>query len=196
METSKTKLGADHPNTLTSMANLASTYWHQGRWGEAEKLFVEVMETSKTNDTELRLILCRLQPAIRKAVTRTCKIFRRQCDMTSLCGMDSCVKNHLDSFISTTLVDLVEGAVFGSKSGMLRSGNIFWTLSARYCDQSPSTSRNVVAAQRCLANCFSSSESGGKWSSGRRAILAFQAKSKKRGKEKRGAEPGLGRRTR
>jgi pentatricopeptide repeat protein len=26
METSKTKLGADHPSTLTSMANLASTY--------------------------------------------------------------------------------------------------------------------------------------------------------------------------
>ena len=26
METSKTKLGADHPDTLTSMANLASTY--------------------------------------------------------------------------------------------------------------------------------------------------------------------------
>ncbi len=26
METIKTKLGADHPSTLTSMANLASTY--------------------------------------------------------------------------------------------------------------------------------------------------------------------------
>ncbi|CAG8108423.1 unnamed protein product [Penicillium nalgiovense] len=31
METSKTKLGADHPSTLTSMANLASTLWNQGR---------------------------------------------------------------------------------------------------------------------------------------------------------------------
>ncbi|KAK0734715.1 P-loop containing nucleoside triphosphate hydrolase protein [Lasiosphaeria miniovina] len=49
METSKTKLGADHPDTLTSMANLASTFWNQGRWEEAEKLFVQVMETSKTN---------------------------------------------------------------------------------------------------------------------------------------------------
>ena len=48
METRKTKLGADHPSTLTSMANLASTYRNQGRWGEAEKLFVQVMETSKT----------------------------------------------------------------------------------------------------------------------------------------------------
>ncbi|KAK3946627.1 P-loop containing nucleoside triphosphate hydrolase protein [Pseudoneurospora amorphoporcata] len=47
METSKTKLGADHPDTLTSMANLASTFWNQGRWGEAEKLEVQVMETSK-----------------------------------------------------------------------------------------------------------------------------------------------------
>ncbi|ORY64996.1 P-loop containing nucleoside triphosphate hydrolase protein, partial [Pseudomassariella vexata] len=43
----KQKLGADHPDTLTSMANLASTYQKQGRWKEAEKLEVEVMETRK-----------------------------------------------------------------------------------------------------------------------------------------------------
>ncbi|KAK5652950.1 hypothetical protein OQA88_9429 [Cercophora sp. LCS_1] len=48
METRKTKLGANHPDTLTSMANLASTYRNQGRWEEAEKLFVQVMETRKT----------------------------------------------------------------------------------------------------------------------------------------------------
>jgi hypothetical protein len=30
------------------MANLASTYWNQGRWTEAEKLDVQVMETRKT----------------------------------------------------------------------------------------------------------------------------------------------------
>ena len=48
METRKTKLGADHPDTLTSMANLASTYRNQGRWEEAEQLEVQVMETSKT----------------------------------------------------------------------------------------------------------------------------------------------------
>ncbi|RYP58955.1 hypothetical protein DL770_010316 [Monosporascus sp. CRB-9-2] len=41
METRKTKLGADHPSTLTSMANLASTYRNQGRWEEAEKLIVQ-----------------------------------------------------------------------------------------------------------------------------------------------------------
>jgi len=29
------------------MANLASTYRNQGRWKEAEDLFVQVMETSK-----------------------------------------------------------------------------------------------------------------------------------------------------
>ncbi|KAJ4020366.1 hypothetical protein NW766_001845, partial [Fusarium irregulare] len=40
-------LGLDHPSTLTSMANLASTFWNQGRWEEAEKLNVEVMETRK-----------------------------------------------------------------------------------------------------------------------------------------------------
>ncbi|KAK3353279.1 hypothetical protein B0T25DRAFT_207363 [Lasiosphaeria hispida] len=48
METHKTRLGADHPDTLSSMANLASTYWNQGRWEEAEKLEVQVMETHKT----------------------------------------------------------------------------------------------------------------------------------------------------
>jgi hypothetical protein len=47
METSKKKLGADHPDTLTSMANLASTYRNQGRWDAAEELFVQVMEMSK-----------------------------------------------------------------------------------------------------------------------------------------------------
>ncbi|KAJ3569922.1 hypothetical protein NPX13_g5913 [Xylaria arbuscula] len=44
----KMVLGPDHPSTLTSMANLASTYWNQGRWKEAELLEVQVMETSKT----------------------------------------------------------------------------------------------------------------------------------------------------
>ncbi|KAM7210410.1 kinesin light chain [Rhypophila decipiens] len=48
METSKTKPGADHPSTMTSMANLASTYRNQGRWDDAEKLFVQVLETRKT----------------------------------------------------------------------------------------------------------------------------------------------------
>ena len=40
-------LGADHPDTLTSMGNLASTYRNQGRWEEAEKLDMQVMETSR-----------------------------------------------------------------------------------------------------------------------------------------------------
>jgi hypothetical protein len=40
-------LGEEHPSTLTSMANLASTYRNQGRWKEAEELFVQVMETRK-----------------------------------------------------------------------------------------------------------------------------------------------------
>ncbi|KAH7012722.1 LOW QUALITY PROTEIN: P-loop containing nucleoside triphosphate hydrolase protein [Microdochium trichocladiopsis] len=38
-------LGSEHPSTLTSMANLSSTYWNQGRWEEAEKLFVETRKT-------------------------------------------------------------------------------------------------------------------------------------------------------
>ncbi|KAL9611396.1 MAG: hypothetical protein Q9167_003937 [Letrouitia subvulpina] len=47
METTKRVLGEEHPDTLTSMANLASTYWNQGRWKEAEELEVQVMETTK-----------------------------------------------------------------------------------------------------------------------------------------------------
>jgi len=38
--------GQEHPSTLTSMGNLASTYRDQGRWKEAEELEVQVMETS------------------------------------------------------------------------------------------------------------------------------------------------------
>src|ERR1700722_6817869 len=47
METSLRMLGAEHPSTLTSMSNLAFTYWNQGRWKDAEKLQVQVMETRK-----------------------------------------------------------------------------------------------------------------------------------------------------
>jgi tetratricopeptide (TPR) repeat protein len=47
METRKRVLGTEHPDTLTSMANLASTYRNQGRWDQAEELEVQVMETSK-----------------------------------------------------------------------------------------------------------------------------------------------------
>jgi Ankyrin repeats (3 copies)/Tetratricopeptide repeat/Ankyrin repeats (many copies) len=39
-------LGRKYPSTLTSMANLASTYRNQGRWMEAENLDIQVMETS------------------------------------------------------------------------------------------------------------------------------------------------------
>jgi hypothetical protein len=45
METRKRMLGTEHPFTLTSMTNLASTYSNQGQWKEAEELEVQVMET-------------------------------------------------------------------------------------------------------------------------------------------------------
>ena len=48
METMKEMLGPEHPSTLTSMANLASTYQNQGRWTEAEELLEQVLETRKT----------------------------------------------------------------------------------------------------------------------------------------------------
>ena len=46
MEASSRVLGEEHPDTLTAMANLASTYSNQGRWKEAKELNVKVMEAS------------------------------------------------------------------------------------------------------------------------------------------------------
>ena len=37
----------EHPDLLTSLSNLASTYQNQGQWREAEDLQVLVMETRK-----------------------------------------------------------------------------------------------------------------------------------------------------
>jgi tetratricopeptide (TPR) repeat protein len=47
METLKRVLGPEHPSTLTSMNNLASTYWNIGRWDKAEELEVQVIEIRK-----------------------------------------------------------------------------------------------------------------------------------------------------
>jgi len=47
METSRRVLGHEHLQTLTSMANLASTYGNQERWKEAEQLFVQVIDMRK-----------------------------------------------------------------------------------------------------------------------------------------------------
>jgi hypothetical protein len=47
IETTKRVLGEEHPDTLTSMANLALTYSDQGRWTEAEELQVQVIEMRK-----------------------------------------------------------------------------------------------------------------------------------------------------
>jgi hypothetical protein len=42
MEKMKRVLGDDHPTTVTSMGNLVSTYWNEGRWNDAEMLYVVV----------------------------------------------------------------------------------------------------------------------------------------------------------
>jgi hypothetical protein len=47
METRKTKLGVDHPHTLTSMGNLAHTYWSQDRLLEAVDLMRRCVEAQK-----------------------------------------------------------------------------------------------------------------------------------------------------
>jgi tetratricopeptide (TPR) repeat protein len=47
METSLRLLGEEHPDTLTTISNLASTYSNQGQWKKAEELQVQVMESRK-----------------------------------------------------------------------------------------------------------------------------------------------------
>ncbi|KAF2008245.1 hypothetical protein BU24DRAFT_210045, partial [Aaosphaeria arxii CBS 175.79] len=47
VELAKRVLGEEHPNTLTSMANLALIYTYQGRWKEAEELNMQVIELRK-----------------------------------------------------------------------------------------------------------------------------------------------------
>jgi tetratricopeptide (TPR) repeat protein len=47
MQTRKRVLGDEHPDTLVSMNNLASTYKSQGRWKDAEELQVQVMQITK-----------------------------------------------------------------------------------------------------------------------------------------------------
>ena len=47
MEMKKRGLGEEHPDTLTSIVNLASTYRKQGRWKVAEELFEQVIEMRK-----------------------------------------------------------------------------------------------------------------------------------------------------
>jgi hypothetical protein len=43
----KKLLGAEHPDTLLSMGNLAVTYSNQGKWNEAEQLEVQVLDMRK-----------------------------------------------------------------------------------------------------------------------------------------------------
>ncbi|QRV95350.1 kinesin light chain [Ceratobasidium sp. AG-Ba] len=47
LEVMRRELGETHPDTLTSMNNLASTYSNQGRWDEAEALHVQVLEVRR-----------------------------------------------------------------------------------------------------------------------------------------------------
>ena len=54
MDMRKKLLGAEHPDTLICMANLASTYKDQGRWIEAEQLEVQVMDGHEEDVTWCR----------------------------------------------------------------------------------------------------------------------------------------------
>lgn len=47
MNTKKRVLGTEHPSTLTSIDNVASTYRDLGRLTEAEDLFVPIVETKR-----------------------------------------------------------------------------------------------------------------------------------------------------
>ncbi len=47
LEISKVKLGDDHPDTLSSMNNLALLYSDQGRFDAAEPLYAKCLEVRK-----------------------------------------------------------------------------------------------------------------------------------------------------
>ena len=47
MDMRKKLLSMEHRDTLIIMANLANTYWKQGRWNEAEQLQIQVMDMRK-----------------------------------------------------------------------------------------------------------------------------------------------------
>jgi hypothetical protein len=52
-ETRKRVLSEEHPDMLTSMVNLASTYMNQGRWRETKELEAQVMEMRRrANDSK------------------------------------------------------------------------------------------------------------------------------------------------
>ncbi|KAG9119756.1 hypothetical protein FRC07_005066 [Ceratobasidium sp. 392] len=53
LDARKQALGDLHPDTLTSMKNLALTYWRRGRWDEAESLQVQVLDAKKQTLGEL-----------------------------------------------------------------------------------------------------------------------------------------------
>lgn len=46
LEMRKTALGADHPDTLASVNKLAGLYKSQGKYEEAEPLYVSSLESS------------------------------------------------------------------------------------------------------------------------------------------------------
>ncbi|KAF9884697.1 hypothetical protein FE257_001326 [Aspergillus nanangensis] len=71
LETRKQVLGPDHPDTLTSMANLASTYQNQGRWKEAEKLGTQVIQKRK-------MVLGREHPSTLTSMANLALTYRHQ----------------------------------------------------------------------------------------------------------------------
>ena len=47
LDMKKKQLGAEHPDTLLSMANLATTYMYNGDLKEAEQLEVQILDLRK-----------------------------------------------------------------------------------------------------------------------------------------------------
>ncbi|KAF8533447.1 hypothetical protein BDD12DRAFT_898983 [Trichophaea hybrida] len=63
--------GQEHPDTLTSMSNLASTYRDQGRYKEAEELEVQTMEARKR-------VLCQEHPDTLTSMSNLASTYRVQ----------------------------------------------------------------------------------------------------------------------
>ncbi|KAH7122353.1 kinesin light chain 3, partial [Dendryphion nanum] len=81
IKTRKSVLGEEHPDTLTNIADLASTYRNQGRWKEAEELFVQVIKTR-------RRVLGEEHPNTLTSIANLALIYRNQGQWKEAEGLD------------------------------------------------------------------------------------------------------------
>ena len=79
LELRRRVLGAEHPDTLTTMDNLALTYLQQERAGEAEQLFLQILESRRRvlraehPDTLMTTLIALLSKSLLHPTQRSCR---------------------------------------------------------------------------------------------------------------------------